>query len=104
MFDASERIEVGRNCLIGPFCYITDHDHGITAGALMANQPLVVSPVRIGSNVWIGAGSIILKGVSIENDAVIGAGAVVTRDVPSGGKVVGVPGRDIASPVKSQRT
>ena len=29
MFDASESIEVGRNCLIGPFCYITDHDHGI---------------------------------------------------------------------------
>ena len=28
MFDASESIEVGRNCLIGPFCYITDHDHG----------------------------------------------------------------------------
>src|SRR6516164_3586701 len=29
MFDASESIEVGRNCLVGPFCYITDHDHGI---------------------------------------------------------------------------
>src|SRR5262245_46673265 len=35
MFDASERIEVGSNCLIGPFCYITDHDHGTGQGAPM---------------------------------------------------------------------
>ena len=34
MFDASESIEVGRNCLIGPFCYITDHDHGIELARL----------------------------------------------------------------------
>src|SRR5262249_43271388 len=72
MFDASERIEVGRNCLIGPFCYITDHDHGVDAASSIAKQPLVGSPVRIGSGVWIGAGAIILKGVTIGDGAVIG--------------------------------
>ena len=93
MFDASESIEVGGNCLIGPFCYITDHDHGIQLAGRIADQPLVGSRVRIGSNVWIGAGAMILKGVTIGNGAVVGAGAVVTRDVCSGEKVAGVPAR-----------
>jgi maltose O-acetyltransferase len=95
MFDASEGIEIGRNCLIGPFCYITDHDHGTQAFASIAEQPLVGAPVRIGSDVWIGAGAIILKGVSIGTGAVIGAGAVVTRNVRSNEKVAGVPARAI---------
>ena len=97
MFDASEMIEVGQNCLIGPLCYITDHDHGTLPGAAMVGQPLVGSPVRIGDNVWIGAGAIIIKGVTIGNGAVIGAGAVVTHDVQAHGKVAGVPARLIGS-------
>jgi maltose O-acetyltransferase len=36
MFDASESIEMGRNCLVGPFCYITDRDHGIDAASSIA--------------------------------------------------------------------
>jgi maltose O-acetyltransferase len=95
MFDASESIEVGCNCLIGPFCYITDHDHGTELAGRIAEQPLVGSPVRIGSNVWIGAGAMILKGVTIGNGAVVGAGAVVTRHVRAGEKVAGVPARVI---------
>jgi acetyltransferase-like isoleucine patch superfamily enzyme len=93
MFDASESIEVGRDCLVGPFCYITDHDHGIKMGTPKAQQPLISSAVRIGNNVWIGAGAIILKGVTIGDGAVIGAGAVVTNSVRSDAKVAGVPAR-----------
>jgi acetyltransferase-like isoleucine patch superfamily enzyme len=97
MFDASESIEVGRNCLIGPFCYITDHDHGTKVRDLIATQPLSSSPVRIGNNVWIGAGAIILKGVTIGNDAIVGAGAIVTRDVCSGETVTGIAARSLRS-------
>jgi maltose O-acetyltransferase len=97
MFDASESIEIGCNCLVGPFCYITDHDHGIESSSSIAEQPLVGSPVRIGSGVWIGAGTIILKGVTIGNGAVIGAGAVVTHHVRPDEKVAGVPARMIGS-------
>ena len=50
-------------------------------------------PVRIGRNVWIGAGAIILPGVSIGDDALIGAGSVVTRDVPPGVTAFGNPAR-----------
>jgi len=91
MFDACDRIEVGCHCMIGPHCYITDHDHGHRAGSLVSKQPLVSAPVRIGNDVWIGAGAIILKGVNVGNNAVVAAGAVVTRDVMASEKVAGIP-------------
>ena len=52
-------------------------------------------PVVVGSNVWIGAGAMILPGVSIGDDAIVGAGSIVTRDVPAGGTVVGNPARKV---------
>jgi maltose O-acetyltransferase len=50
-------------------------------------------PVRIGRNVWIGAGAIILPGVSVGDDALLGAGSVVTHDVPAGATAYGNPAR-----------
>jgi maltose O-acetyltransferase len=50
-------------------------------------------PVSIGSNVWLGAGAIVLPGVSVGDDSVIGAGSVVTRDIPAGVVAVGNPCR-----------
>ena len=47
--------------------------------------------IHIGNNVWIGAGSIILPGVTIGDNTVIGAGSVVTKDIPSGVVAVGNP-------------
>ena len=91
MFDVSEAIDVGENCLIGPFCYITDHDHG--RGFPHAAQPLVGAPVKIGNNVWLGAGVIVLKGVSIGDNAIVGAGSVVTKAVPADTAIAGVPAR-----------
>ncbi len=49
--------------------------------------------MRIGRNVWIGAGALILPGVTVGDDAIIGAGSVVTRDVPAGATFVGNPAR-----------
>ena len=49
-------------------------------------------PVRIGSDVWIGGGAIILPGITIGDGAVIGAGSVVTRDVGRGRDRCGKPG------------
>jgi len=49
--------------------------------------------VRVGRNVWIGSGAIILPGVTVGDDAIIGAGSVVTRDVPDGLTVIGNPAR-----------
>ncbi|MOA70338.1 Maltose O-acetyltransferase [compost metagenome] len=49
--------------------------------------------MKIGNNVWIGGGAIILPGVTVGDNAVIGAGSVVTRDVPARATVVGNPAR-----------
>jgi acetyltransferase-like isoleucine patch superfamily enzyme len=53
------------------------------------------APIRIGRGVWIGAGAIILPGVTIGESAIVGAGAVVTRDVPSFTVVAGNPAKVI---------
>ncbi|MBQ9598477.1 MAG: sugar O-acetyltransferase, partial [Clostridia bacterium] len=58
-------------------------------------QSLIPSPVKIGSNVWIGAGSTILPGVTIGDNSVIGAGSVVTKDIPENVVAVGSPARVI---------
>ena len=50
-------------------------------------------PVRIGRNCWIGAGALIMPGVTIGDNVVIGAGSVVTKDIPSNVVAVGNPCR-----------
>lgn len=95
IIDASERIEVMRGTMIGPHCFITDHDHGTDANVDIMEQPLVGSPVVVGEDVWIGAGATILKGVTIGDGAIVGAGSVVTKSVASREIVAGVPARVI---------
>jgi maltose O-acetyltransferase len=79
---------------IGPAVQIYAADHPRDA-AIRREGLEFGRPVRIGSDVWIGGGAIILPGVTIGNDAVIGAGSVVTRDVPAGQTVAGNPARRI---------
>ena len=95
MIDASRSISIGAGTMIGPCCYITDHDHGTAEGENIADQGLSEADVVIGKNVWLGAGVKILKGVHIGDNAVIGAGSVVTRSVPENGRFAGVPARAI---------
>ena len=95
MLDAHEHLEIGRNCMIGPNCYLTDGNHGMALNKLIKDQPVEHHPVIIEDNVWLGAGVIILSGVRIGQGAVIGAGAVVTKEVRPNSIVVGVPGRSI---------
>lgn len=75
-------IEIGANCLIAPFCYLVDNNHGVRRDGLIREQMMSAEPIRIGSDVWLGVGVTILKGVSIGDGAVVGAGCVVDRDIP----------------------
>jgi acetyltransferase-like isoleucine patch superfamily enzyme len=93
IIDVSQELEIGRDCMIGPFCYLTDHDHSFGADNLPASGALVGRPTRIADRCWIGAHVTILKGIEIGEGAVIGAGAVVTQSVPAGMVAVGNPAR-----------
>jgi acetyltransferase-like isoleucine patch superfamily enzyme len=90
---ASGGVEIGADCMIAPFVYIVDSDHGVARDRPMNRQPNVVAPIRIGADVWIGAHAVVLKGVTINDGAVVAAGSVVREDVPPYAIVGGVPAR-----------
>ena len=93
------------NCVVLDVCEVRIGDHalfGPGAQILTALHPLDAAlrrrqesgkPVKIGSDVWVGAGALILAGVRIGSRAVIGAGSVVTRDIPDGVFAAGNPCR-----------
>lgn len=100
--------------IIGPVC-IGSHVHlaqGITVTALNHNftntdqridqQGITTQQVVIGDDVWIGANSVILPGVTIGHHCVVAAGAVVTKDVPDYCVVGGVPAKVIKTLVRQQ--
>jgi len=107
VFMCAERIEIGRRTVISYNVTIADSDFhpkdpSIRMADAIANAPfgdrsqrpgIVSRPVRIGDDVWIGIGAIILKGVSIGRGARVCAGTVVTGDVPAGATVAGNPGK-----------
>src|SRR5581483_10283395 len=89
ILDVAE-VAIGAGTQIGPGVQILTADHPRDPAQRAAGLECG-RPVRIGRNVWIGAGAIILPGVSIGDDALIGAGSVVTRDVPAGATAFGNP-------------
>jgi acetyltransferase-like isoleucine patch superfamily enzyme len=93
MLDANGRIEIGERTMVGPFGYITDHDHSFGSGHAPADGPLTTEPTRLGARCWIGAHVTILKGVTIGDGTVVGAGSVVTKSLPTGVIAAGNPAR-----------
>ena len=85
-------IVIGDRCQFGPNVTLCTAEHPIDpvrrAEGLQFNKP-----IRIGGDVWVGAGAIILAGVTIGDAAVVGAGSVVTHDVEPRTVVAGVPAR-----------
>lgn len=87
----SNQLKIGDNCLIAPFCYFVDSDHGLDRNELIRLQPLTTEPIVLGSDVWLGAGVVVTKGVTIGNGAVAAAGSIVTQDIPDYAIVRGAP-------------
>lgn len=108
--DFGKNITIGNNVFINSGCHFQDQG-GITIGdgTLIGHNVILATinhdvhpknkrknhyaPIKIGSNVWIGSGALIMPGVSIDDWAVIGAGAVVTHDVATMTLVAGVPAK-----------
>jgi acetyltransferase-like isoleucine patch superfamily enzyme len=109
-------IDIGDNCSVNPFCVlygggrlkignnvsiatgvtIVPQSHKVLPGLVPSfNTGTIRQPITIEDNVWLGAKSIILGGVTVGMGAIVAAGAVVVSDVPKGAYVGGVPARII---------
>lgn len=89
-------IYVGDYTMFGPNVTVATAGHPILP-ELREQAYQYNAPVRIGKNCWIGAGALILPGVTIGDNSVIGAGSVVTKDIPSNVVAVGNPCRVLRS-------
>ena len=85
-------IYIGSNTMLGPNVTIATAGHPIDP-ELRSRGLQYNMPVRIGNNCWLGAGVIVMPGVTIGDNTVIGAGSIVTKDIPSGVVAVGNPCR-----------
>lgn len=108
--NSSSDLFIGDNVLISHGCMISDTDgHSIDSYSRsydlknrLASNPknwegIKIRPIKISNDSWIGYGAIILKGVSIGEDAIVGAGSVVTGNVAPGTIVAGNPARVVRS-------
>lgn len=86
-------IEIGNNVTLAPGVHILAHD----ASTKIFNNHTRVANVKIGDNVFIGAGTIVLPGVKIGNNVIVGAGSVVTKDINPDSVAVGNPAHVISS-------
>ena len=85
-------IYIGDNTMLAPNVIIATAGHPIDP-ELRARGLQYNMPVRIGKNCWLGAGVIVMPGVTIGDNTVIGAGSVVTKDIPDGVVAAGNPCR-----------
>ena len=85
-------IYVGNRVLFGPNVTVVTGNHPLDPD-MRKYEMAYAREVHIGDNVWVGAGAIILPGVTIGKNSVIGAGSVVTRDIPENVLAVGTPCR-----------
>lgn len=83
-------IYVGDGTMFGPNCVIATAGHPIDP-ELRERQLQYNIPVHIGKNCWLGAGVLVMPGVTIGDNTVIGAGSVVTKDIPANVIAVGNP-------------
>jgi acetyltransferase-like isoleucine patch superfamily enzyme len=85
-------INIEDNVLIGPKVNLITENHPTDP---TQRKSLILQPIHIKNNAWIGAGATILPGVTIGENSIVAAGAVVNKDVPANTIVGGVPAKII---------
>ncbi len=95
---ATQEIIIGNNVLIGSGCIICDSDaHPLAPKDRKDPSKTKKSPIYIGDNVFIGARTIVLKGVTIGANSIIGAGSIVSKSIPENVIAAGNPCKVIKS-------
>lgn len=88
MIACHESIVIGDDCQFSPNVQVYDHDHDYKDPGGLKALKYKTSSVKIGSNVWIGANTVILRGTEIGDNCVIGAGCVVKGKYEAGSVIV----------------
>ncbi len=96
-------IEIGDNVLFGPRVGIYTSNHAADAWE-RANGACYAKPVKIGNNVWVGAGVQINQGVTVGDNTIIGSGSVITKDIPANVVAAGVPCKVIREITENDKT
>jgi acetyltransferase-like isoleucine patch superfamily enzyme len=91
---AYQHIRIGQQCVIADKAMFIDFDHGVVeVERPIRAQGIYKRDVEVGSNVWIGYGACVLRGVRVGDNSIIGTNSVVTKDVPANAVVGGIPAR-----------
>ncbi|WP_373842592.1 sugar O-acetyltransferase [Limosilactobacillus sp.] len=85
-------VYIGDRTMMGPNVTLASANHPILP-ELRRQGAQYNLPIHIGKNCWLGAGVIVVPGVTIGDNTVVGAGAVVTKDLPANVVAVGIPAR-----------
>ena len=91
---AYRRVRIGEQCVIADRAMFIDFDHGVVeVERPIRLQGIYKRDVDVGSNVWVGYGACVLRGVRVGDNSVIGTNSVLTKDIPANAVVGGVPAR-----------
>lgn len=91
---AYRHVRIGEQCVIADRAMFIDFDHGVVeVERPIRVQGIYMRDVDVGSNVWVGYGACVLRGIRVGDNSVIGSNSVLTKDVPANGVVGGVPAR-----------
>ncbi|MCD6014950.1 MAG: acyltransferase [Solirubrobacterales bacterium] len=91
---AYRHVRIGEQCVIADRAMFIDFDHGVVeVERPIRVQGIYMRDVDVGSNVWVGYGACILRGVRVGDNSVIGSNTVITKDIPANAVVGGVPAR-----------
>lgn len=83
VINCQQSITLGDDVTLSPNVQIYDHDHDYACEGGVKMGRFIIAPVSIGSNVWIGANCVILRGTKIGDNCVIGANTVVSGEIPA---------------------